>query len=88
MKTIDLEYYGYNVEVEYELEDDLIDISDWRFESEEPLEELNLYDERACAIFEDELREMIAGHMAKQKEAQKWITPYKATQNRRMYNNQ
>ena len=48
----------------------MIDISDWRFESEEPLEELNLYDERACAIFEDELREMIAGHMAKQKEAQ------------------
>lgn len=83
---ITIEYYGYSVDVEYELDDDSIDILDWRFESEDALEELNLYNERACAIFEDELREMIAAHEARQKKAQKWIKPYKAAQRRRMYN--
>ena len=83
---ITIEYYGYSVDVEYELDDDSIDILDWRFESEDALEELNLYNERACAIFEDELREMIAAHEARQKKAQKWIKPYKTAQRKRMYN--
>ena len=98
MGTLKTEYWGYPLEVDYDYTaggkggkdtpptPEEIDILDWRFESEDALEELNLYNERACAIFEDELREMIAAHEARQKKAQKWIKPYKAAQRRRMYN--
>lgn len=76
MAMITLEYYGYLVEVEYELTDDSIDILDWRFESEEIAEELNLHNAHAKAVFEGELVQMIGEHENRQKEAQKWIKPY------------
>lgn len=72
MSIFKTDYWGYPLEVWYEYTagdkgdyytpptPEWVEILDWRFESEEALEELNLYDERACREFEDELCEMVA----------------------------
>lgn len=80
------EWYGYNVKVEYEVTDDSIEISDWEFESDEIVDELNLYNDHAREVFEEELEQMIADYERNQTEAQKWIRPYKEAQRRRINN--
>ena len=60
MKTATFEWYGYNVEVDYELEDKDICIIDWQFENEVIVDELNLYNRHARSVFEEEIIQMIA----------------------------
>lgn len=75
MKAI-FEWYGYNVEVEYEVTDDSIDILFWGFESDEILDELNLYNDHARAEFEAELVQMAAEYESQQRRDMKRLRGY------------
>ena len=82
MKAI-FEWYGYNVEVEYEVTDDSIDILFWGFESDEILDELNLYNDHAKTEFEAELVQMVAEYESQQRRDMKRLRDYLKTKDRK-----
>ena len=96
MSTITLNYWGYPVEVDYDYTEgdkgdyftppteEWVEIHDWRFESEEALEELNLYNENACRSFEDEITQGIVEHERAKKAREAWIKPYLRAKGRRI----
>ena len=85
MKAI-FEYCGYNVEVEYEVTDDSIDILFWGFESDETLDELNLYNDHARGVFEAELVQMAADYESQQRDDYKRLKAYLQAKARRINN--
>lgn len=77
------EWYGYNVEVEYEVTDDSIDILFWGFESDEILDELNLYNDHAKTEFEAELVQMVAEYESQQRRDMKRLRDYLKAKDRK-----
>ena len=82
MKAI-FEYFGHNVDVEYEVTDDSIDILFWGFESDEILDELNLYNDHARAVFEAELVQMAAEYESQQRSDTKRLRDYLRAKDRK-----
>lgn len=82
MKAI-FEWYGYNVEVEYEVTDDSIDILFWGFESDEILDELNLCNDHAKTEFEAELVQMVAEYESQQRRDMKRLRDYLKAKDRK-----
>lgn len=95
MSVFKTEYWGYPLEIEYEYTagdkgdyytpptPECVEILDWRFESEEALEELNLYDVKTCRSFEDEMCEKIAEMERSRTEKDKHLRPYLRAKRRR-----
>ena len=83
MSTAILEWYGYDVEVEYEVTDESIDILFWGFESDEILDELNLYNEHARSVFEAELVQMVADYESRQRSEIKRLRGYLRARDRK-----
>ena len=88
MKSATFEWYGYDVKVGYYVdeEDNSIDIVEWSFESDEILDELNLYNDHARAVFEDELAQMVADYESQQKDDLKRLKAYLKAKARRINN--
>lgn len=84
MKTAIFEWFGYNVKVDYERDDDYsVDIIDWAFESDDIVEELNLYDNHARELFEDELAQMVSEYECQQRRDMEKLKGYLKAKARR-----